>query len=444
MTFKRQTGLILPAVVAIIVIFAIVAMTVLTLAEQEAVLGRIEADSAKAFYLAEAGLAKMKEKLMTDQALGESVGDENITLEGELESGTYDVVLDTSQTPCYVTSTGTSGNVKRAVRAEATFLAPPLEHAVYAMNVAGIDWDFQLRGTGDPVSYGWFGGEERGGRDQINGNIFVDGDAYLFEESSVNAAPAPNPYGLNGDLEATGEITVEDDADVSGEENPNAEQPDLVDLTEMDYEHNNSHNVAQIFDDAGVSSGYLPSGNELRDVFVKNPGDRAAECGTTSGDDYFLEPSSGIITGSPETAETPVNVGEDRVYYVEGNLWVHHTSTYGFEVDGKVTIVATGDIHICDNLEYADDESILGLVALGEYDEQGSLISGGNVFFGDPRFGTMYTVSSMMFAANDFLYNSDTVTHAAAEPTTGFTVNGNFAAMGMVQIERDWYDKGSG
>jgi hypothetical protein len=111
---------------------------------------------------------------------------------------------------------------------------------------------------------------------------------------------------------------------------------------------------------------------------------------------------------------------------------------------GKVTIVATGDIHICDNIEYADDDSILGLVALGKYNGSGDLVSGGNVFFGDPRYGTMYTVSGMMFAANDFLYNTDAISRSAAEPTTGFTVNGNFAAMNKVQIERDWYDKGSG
>jgi hypothetical protein len=55
----------------------------------------------------------------------------------------------------------------------------------------------------------------------------------------------------------------------------------------------------------------------------------------------------------------------------------------------------------------------------------------------------MYVVSGMMFAAKDFLFNADTVTRAAAEPTSGFTVNGSFAAMGQVKVERDWYTKGS-
>jgi hypothetical protein len=212
----------------------------------------------------------------------------------------------------------------------------------------------------------------------------------------------------------------------------------------MDYENNNTHNVAQIFNDAGVSSGYLPSGNELRDVFVKNPSDRSAECATTSGNDYFFEPSSGFVGGNAKNGSTPINAGENRIYYIDGDLWIHSHPTYGFKMKGKVTIVVTGNIHICDNVEYKDSDSMLGLVALGKYDSSGNLVSGGNIFFGDPRYGTMYVVSGMMFAAKDFLYNTDNINRKAAEPTSGFTVNGNFAAMGDVSVERDWYTAGSG
>ncbi len=51
----------------------------------------------------------------------------------------------------------------------------------------------------------------------------------------------------------------------------------------------------------------------------------------------------------------------------------------------------------------------------------------------------MYVVSAMMFAANDFLYNADHISRMTAEPTTGFTVTGNFSAMNKVVVERDWY-----
>jgi type II secretory pathway pseudopilin PulG len=436
---EREKGFVLIAVIVVVVIFAITAMAVLTLAQQEVTLSRVDEDKAAAFYLAEAGLAKMQEKLQKPFK-----DDINSAIEESFETGSFKVELDTSKNPCYVTAVGTSGNVNEKVRVQVTFLAPPLEHAVYAMNKDESDWDFQLRGKGNPVSSG-FSGTEKGGKDMINGDIFVNGDVYLFEESSVNPAPPPNTWESKGDVGATGDIHVQDSADISGDANPHSEHPDLVDLEAMDYVHNNTHNVAQIFYDAGVSSGYLPSDNELRNVFVKNPGDRSEECSSTTGDDYFFEPSTGFIAGSDKTAETPLHAGQDRIYYIDGDLWVHSKNdTYGFNMDGKATIVVTGNIHLCDNLAYADDQSMLGLVALGKYDDSGELISGGNIFFGDPRFGTLYIASGMMFAAKDFLYNTDSISRKASEPTTGFTVNGNFAAMGDVSVDRDWYTAGTG
>lgn len=434
---KTEKGFALVAVAVIVLIFAITGMAVLTLAQQEVTLNRIDADKTKAFYLAEAGLAKMQEKLQ--KPFNKNI---DATIEESLETGSFNVELDTSQNPCYVTSTGTSGNIREKIRVQVTFLAPPFEHAVYAMNIPENDWDFQLRGTGNPVSSGF--GRENGGKDMINGDIFVNGDAYLFEESSVNPAPAPNPWEANGDVGATGDIHVQDSSDISGETNPNSEHPDLVDLESMDYENNNTHNVAKIFDDAGVSSGHLPSDNELRDVFVKNPSDRHAECDTTSGNDYFFEPSDGFVVGGPKSGDTPIDAGLNRVYYIDGDLWIHSYPTYGFKMEGKVTIVATGDIHICENLEYKNDDSMLGLVALGKYDDSGNLTSGGNIYFGDAVYGNMALFSGMMFAANDFRFNTDQITRRSAEPDTGFVINGNFAAMGEVSVDRDWYTDGTG
>jgi hypothetical protein len=432
----RRGGIVLVVVVVAVVIFVIVGFAVLSLAEQEIILTRIETDTTRAFYCAESGLAKLSENL--HRPAGDNLDE---ILEESIEQGSYQVDLDTNQLPCYATSTGVSGTTQKQVRVEVSFLAAPFENAIYAMNVSGGSWALQLRGKGNPVVRG--ADNERGGRDIINGNIFVDGDGLFYEESSVNPAPAPNRWNLNGNVSATGNISLFDSARISGSANPNADEPDLVDLTAMDYEHNNTHDVAQIFRDARVNSGYLPAGNELRDMFVKNPSDRATECSLTSGDDYFLEPSRITSSGTYRDGVTPLNLGDDRVYYVDGDVWVHSKPTYGFKVDGKVTIVATGNIHICDNIEYKDANSLLGLVALGKYDGSGRLISGGNIFFGDPRYGTMYTVSALMFAANDFLFNADIVSRASAEPTTGFTINGCFAAMNQVLVERDWYTKSS-
>jgi hypothetical protein len=434
--FIREKGIVLVAVVAIAVIFALIGMAILTLAEQEAILTRIEHNKAEAFYFAEAGLAKLSETLQKPLA-----GNLNEVLEGSIEQGNYHVEIDTNQTPCYAISTGTSGVVLKKIRVQANFLGAPFEDAIFAMDKSGGDWAFSLRGTGNPVASG---SGEKGGKDIVNGNIFVDGDAFLYEESSVNAAPAPNTWTLNGDVDATGNISVLGSSHVSGATNPNADEPPPVDVTAMDYAAINTHNVSQIFQSAGVDAGKLPKDNPLRDVFVKNPPNMGSECSSTIGDDYFLEPVVVTGGGTQKEATTPLHLGNDRIYYVDGDVWVHNQTTYGFNVDGKVTIVATGSIHICDNIAYADANSVLGLIALGKYDSLGQLVSGGNIYFGDPRYGTMYTVSALMFAANNFYYNADAVSRASAEPTTGFTVNGCFAAMNQVVVERDWYTQGSG
>jgi hypothetical protein len=437
---KRQKGIVLVLVIIVAVIFAIIGLGVLTLAEQEAILTRVEADKAKAFYLAEAGLAKLQETFQVP-ITGGMAGMLGKPLEETLEQGRYSVELVEVDANYYAVSTGICGTVQKKIQVQTAFLAPPFEDAVYARNQSGGTWAFQLRGVGDPVASG---SGENSGKDIINGNVTVDGNVALYEYSSVNPAPAPNKYNLKGNVSATGTLSIFDNASVSGAKISNGPKPLGVDLVAMDYAHNNTHNVAQIFQEAGYDNqGYLPAGNELRDIFVINPNDRKTECDSSQGDDYFLEPRNAIGGGSQKDGPTPLHLGNNRVYYVDGDVWVHNKTTYGFTIDGRVTIVASGNIHICDNLIYKDANNVLGLVALGKYDAAGNLISGGDIYFGDPRYGTMYCVSAMMFAANDFLYNADPVSRKSAEPTTGFIITGCFAAMNQVLVERDWYKSGS-
>lgn len=428
---KSEKGLALVAVVAFTCIFTILGFSMLHLAATEVVLTQKELNSTKAFYAAEAGLAELTTKLYNKQF--EKIADT------ALGKANYKVDLNFDADPPYAVSTGRARNVEKRIRVELSFLASPYENAIYSGNSDGEKYMFTLRGQGDPQAVG---SGEVGGRDIINGNVFVSGNATFYEESSVNPSLSANPYA--GDVDATGKASILDSASVSGTVSEGAAPLDHPSLVAMNYEVNNTHNVSKIFADAGVDWGHLPSDNELYDVMVKNPTDRSGECGSTAGDDYFLEPASVSGGGDQKDARTPLSVGDNRIYYVDGDVWVHNTTTYGFLVDGKVTIVATGDIHISDNIKYADSDSLLGLVALGQYDEAGRLISGGNIYFGDPRYGTMYTVSALMFASDSFLYNTDSVTGDAAEPTSGFSVYGNLNALNQVSIERDWYDDGTG
>jgi hypothetical protein len=428
---KSEKGAVLPIVVIASCIFVLLGVSMLQMAQSEMVLTHKTVKQTQAFHLAEAGVASF----VAHAYNGET---DNIDLTS-LGAGTYQVDTYFDESPTYVISTGTVGHVQKRIRTEVSFLSPPYEHAIYGCNSSGQDWTLDLRGTGDPQRAS--GGREIGGRDIVNGDLYVDGDVALYGESSINRAPDPNPHGLNGDAIATGDVELYEDASISGDAQTGAEERDTPDLLVMEYEVNNTHNVTQIFTDEGVSWGRLPRDHELYDVIEKNPSSRSMECSSTVGDDYFLEPAQVTGGGDSKSATTPLSLGSQRVYYVDGNVWIHNKQTYGFLLNGQATIVATGNIYICDNTAYANDESLLGLVALGEYDAGDQLVSGGNIYFGDPSFGTLYTVSALMFAGNDFLYNTDSVTGTPEEPETGFSVYGNFAAMNQVSIRRDWYDR---
>jgi len=441
-TFKSEKGMALLAVSIIVLIFTLLGLSVLGVANSEILQVRKEINKTKAFYLAEAGVARLTANLYNGNFA--NIG------ETALGCGSYRVDFNAVVgEPCAV-ATGEAGEETGRVQVTISFLIPPYENSIYAGGSGGAAWALRLRGTGDPCKiYGnyWNGSSwvyaqigDVNGKDIVNGNIFVDGNVAMYEQSRVNPAPWPNTYNLRGDVNATGSVSLYGGATVAGQKFDHSAKMGLPDLVGMNYAINNTHNVAKVFADACVASGYLPSGNPLRNVFVKNPSDRSTECGATSGNDYFFEPSTGFVNGSPYTGDTPLHAGNDRVYYVDGDVWIHSKPTYGFKMDGKATIVATGNIHICDNLQYVDSQvDMLGLVALGKYDSSGQRVSGGNIYFGDPGYGNMSVFSGMMFAANDFAYNTDPLGSTLKEPDSGFTVTGNFAALNSISIERDWY-----
>ena len=414
---RSRYGAVLIGVVFFFALIVIIGVTALRLATTEAIMAERELQRHEAFYLAEAGLARA-----TAQMFQQDFRDIDQT---DFGAGTYEVTIDTSAEPPVAIATGRVGTVLKQIQVALTFLARPYEEGIYACNTTGSDFIMMLRGQGTNA-------------DMVYGDVLVHGDVALYEESQVNPPTGSNPHGLQGDVDATGVINTFDSAGISGSENEEVALPDNPDLVGMDYHLRNTYNVSQIFDSQGASQR-LDSDHELYNVVMKNPSNRVTECASTAGDDFFFEPASGFSSGTQTSGGTPLALGDKTVYYVDGNVWFHSPRTYGFILDGQSTIVATGNIYICDNTEYANTDSLLGLVALGNYNSADQLTSGGNIYFGDPRFGTTYSVSALMFAANDFLYNTDSVTDTAQEPKTGFSIYGNLAALNHVSINRDWY-----
>jgi hypothetical protein len=184
-------------------------------------------------------------------------------------------------------------------------------------------------------------------------------------------------------------------------------------------------------------------------IFRKNPDDRATNTKATVKDDYFLEDPFGTITNSNKidpTAASQIHIsgvdgapgvdGNHAVYYIDGNLWIHNQTAYSFTFKNAkgtptaITIVVKGNIYISDNILYSDPtHDGLALIAI----QDSAVEDSGNIYFGDPTFGTLERMDSFMYAEHDFQDNN-----LDAAGSKVVTVNGNMTAGNQVQINRDY------
>jgi hypothetical protein len=222
--------------------------------------------------------------------------------------------------------------------------------------------------------------------------------------------------------------------------------------------------------------------NDPRHIFVRNPptsGSVTSRGKTIYGrqyspiydnqgrriDDYFLEdpvdPTYNRIPGEEyaiaqnddnRTHTMMINVtdsGNDKVYYVDGNLYIHHPRVYAmrFRNPGtRITIVARGNIIISDefyynasydpNLQYSemdstvvrDPKDMLCLIALRN---PNCPTNSGNILIGDKQFGTGGSIHAMLYAENDFIDNNiNTVGQQF------ISVYGNMSAGNQIRLNR--------
>ena len=433
---SAKEGSILGIIMIMLVALSTLVLSLFQLGYHSARETEVELQKTRAFWLAEAGrqlcLANLGEK-------------EDGTIAARKLSDTMDGTFQTIQDPndstkfiCIGIANAGGRTITNAIRMACAFVAPQFEDVVYGGNKQNGDWTMQLRGTGAalPPTRGY------GGIDSLLGDVTVYGNFQMFENSKVDV-PDPNTFNVQGDVTASGEIKYPSGS-ISGKAYPNVGREDPPDLLEMNYAQNNDWDIAAEFDKYKISSGRLPKGHPLYNVVEKNPSNCSAENAATPGDDFYFEPSYVGSAGSPSTAVTPLKLGDDKTYYVDGHVWFHNKSTYGFKVEGTAVIVASRDIHVSDNLAYKDrgeGGDLLALVALGQHDSLGNYTTDGNIYFGDPEYGTLYTCDAFMFANNDFYYNTSANSGKQKRPDTGFKVFGNFVAINQVVILRDWYEK---
>ena len=181
------------------------------------------------------------------------------------------------------------------------------------------------------------------------------------------------------------------------------------------------------------SDGEVTDPNDPAHIFVKNPDNRRYSP-VNGKDDYFLEDPTDPSYGNSSQFIDVQDNGNDKVYYVDGNLYIHNPHTYDFmfrDSGVRITIVANGNITISDEFWYnggtANPLDSLALIAKKDPNEPDS----GNIYLGDAQYGTGGDVHAMLFAENDFVDNNlDT----SGQPY--LSVFGNMTAGNHVAINR--------
>jgi hypothetical protein len=433
----RRGNATLIALVAVMVLGGMsMGILALTSASQREMRGATE--SLRAQFAAEAGVANAFQELAlatSDEAQAVQ-GQEGVQLDaGQLgcagaprsmeQSSYWSTVVDGGGGLFTITSTGESGSVRRSVEVVVQQAGDVLfDHALFAGN-----------SSGDPNYVMKFGGTG-GQADEVEGDVYSGGDVEINGDATVD-----------GSVRASGTI-------LPGGGTEGVSQP-VPDFAAMDYASTADYDVAALFaagasshsNGAGGTALQMPSTSPVH-IFRENPSDRVSDTSGTVKDDYFLEDPYETVRvdagmdGSDAYQVSLSPGGENKVYYIDGNLWIHNKKTYSFQLaslaggDGtRITIVVRGNIYISDNLFYTDPEQD-GVVLIALKDE--AVEDSGNIYFGDPTFGTLEHMEAFMYAENNFYDNN-----LDAAGSADVTVVGNMTAGNEVLINRDYGDQHS-
>ena len=311
----------------------------------------------------------------------------------------------------------------------------PLLNAIYAGNASGDD-DYSLD----------FSGEGDQG-DEIVGDIYSGQDILIEDDASVDGVihARGDINGRRDNQEYTAPITRDDVMEVMANY-PAA----LLDIN-------------AIFAGQGISAydvikgerygGTIVPETSPAHIFRLNPDDRVVETSGTDGPDFFMEdPYEVNAVGLYNVTNTPITMssaltgdpveGNDRIYYIKGNLWIHNRDVLDFVIKHPektgihTTVVVEGNIHISDNFYY--NNKTYDLMTLMALRDPASPETTGNVYLGDPIFGTLEEVNSFIYAENDFHDNNLDETGSYQ-----FTINGSMTAGNHVLIDRDYERNGS-
>jgi len=268
--------------------------------------------------------------------------------------------------------------------------------------------------------------------DDVNGNGWYD-RAETFQDRNQNglfdvAEPFTDRNG-NGrydyGIEAVGEVDYPAYPDADGGADP-LYPPNLGDA---DFPNTAEVNVAERF--TRIGSGTLPE-SDAAHIFRKNSGSAFGDVDEVfivkgrqiNPDDYFLEdPYEPVSAGDrqSDSGATEISIsssadkceeGNNKVYFIDGNLWLHNTRTYSFrlkypEDEGvHLTFVVRGNIVFCDNFFYGNvSKDQVAFIAMRRDDDPQGIVSG-NIHIGHPQFGTVRYLHGVLYAENNLCENN--------------------------------------
>lgn len=430
-------------VIAVIVLFVIgsLAGVVLSVTQRNAAELSAMGDQTRAFFVAQAGandaLARLEAGEFGLDAEGDAttLGDAHDSL--SVSGGRYWVEVERGAGSLYTLTT----------HARAGLQAKGIE-VVARQEVQGVykNGIFAGNSSGDP-GYTLKLGGSLAQADNVFGDVYSGGSVKV-----------------DGDAEVFGTIRAKDG--VSGKGSSSAEtgkKQGLPDIAGMKYEATADVMVADEFskgsptylsNSAGGKAWQLPEANPAH-IFRKNPSDRTSETSATTKDDYFLEDPYEAVRGDSKSdgsdaykvtlsgvSGEPGSSSNRKVFFVDGNLWIHNYQTMslkfgGSDPDGlQVTFVVKGNIYISDNLFYSNPKKD-GVAFIAMKDS--AVADSGNIYFGDPKFGTLEKMYAFLYAENNFLDVNLSATGSAK-----VELYGNMTAGNQVSIQRDYTTTVSG
>lgn len=420
---SQRGGALLIAVIAVIVLAGMTtAMLTISTANQRE--GRSAAGRVQALYVAEAGLSRAMAALEADAPLA-FFGAEGAPVSFS-QGGYWGSSVDNGDGTWTITSFGEADGLQRGIEAVIVGQVHPIySNALFAGN-SSDDGTYSL-------NLGGCGAEG----DMIDGPVYSGNDVEVACDADVT-----------GDVRAEGTIT----GMVGTEGLP---QP-IPDIPGMEYELNHDFDVASMFGvatlgsiDGGGTAYQLPEDSPAH-IFRKNPDDRSSDTSATAKDDYFIEDPYETVRTDPNQNGTdayhitisgnggePGPNGNEKVYYIDGNLWLHNKQSFSFKLYtngefSRITFVVKGNIYFSDNLFYQNKiKDAVAFVAMEDPDVPDS----GNIYFGDPVFGTLEHMDAFMFAENNFYDNN-----LDAQGSKEVEVFGNMTAGNQVLINRNFDD----